>query len=346
MKKLTVTALVLVILIGAGYYSLSRKPVRVDDPLVTGVHYVGMAVTDLAQTARLYQQAVKLEAIDTERSLPPQLLEALQLSSVPTNTQLLRSSNAQLYVMQVEDNALRAPPLVHGPGIAHMCFQVAKTTDTYEQFLQGGATHIGSREMVQLNSRNPVEYAYIHDPDKIIVEVEHVDVAALALETPPKNDYRIRQIALATGNIDRLVAFYSALLETRNPRRLGRLLRLSGDKIDQVSGLTGSEIEMAWFQVRNMELEIAQFHSHAEQIAAQNTSPARLGYNLIMFDTRDVTAVREKVLMAGGQVVSTYQSEQGSETLLARDPDGNLIGFQSLSADSPFSARHFADNGI
>lgn len=78
---------------------------------------------------------------------------------------------------------------------------VAMTVSEVErsgQLLANGATPIGAEDLVQINPKRPVFYGYVHDPDDLIYEIKHVDVAALDLPTPPVNDYRIRQVAIST----------------------------------------------------------------------------------------------------------------------------------------------------
>ena len=188
---------------------------------------------------------------------------------VKVKTSLMKSVNGQLQLMEFTHTSAQGKAAhfvdANGPGIAHVCFQVNQTTDTYAKFLAAGSKAIGSQEMVQVNPKNPVYYAYVRDPDNIMVEVEHVDVAALNLSTPPSNDYRIRHISIATQNMERAIGFYSELLETQNPRRAGRLLKLKGEKVDAITGFEQSKLEMAWFQVRNLELELIQYHHPVPQ---------------------------------------------------------------------------------
>ena len=179
-----------------------------------------------------------------------------------------------------------------------------------------------------------------------MVEVEHVDIDKLDLPEPPKNQYRIRHVALATPDIDRAVKFYSKLLQEPKPRRLGRFWKLSGEKLDKVSGLPDSKIEMAFFQVRNMELEIAQYHSHPTQRPADPRPLDALGYNMIVFDVEDLAKARDHVVASGGDMVGEYEGLYDHKILFARDPDGNLIGFQTAPETSVISSQNFKDNGI
>lgn len=349
--KLTISTVILLLIVGFGtYYWLTIPPTQVKSPIIKGVHYVGMSVSNLSNSSDLYQKAFNVQTVgkETNGTLFDNHLIAPENALV--SSQLLKSANAQLRLMQFHQPSEHAMHAHHvgpnGPGIAHVCFQVNKNTQAYQTFLAGGATSIGSEEMVQVNPKNPVYYAYAYDDDKIMVEVEHVDVPKLNLPTPPKNDYRIRHVSLATNDMDRAVKFYSTLLETKNPRRAGRLLKLQGDKVDQITGFNDTKIQMAWFQVRNLELEIIQYYNPAPTTLSMPRPIDALGYNMIVFDVTDLEQVKNKIKTAGGTIVSEPVPADGGQIMYARDLDGNLLGFQTLPKHSLLSATNFKDNGI
>ena len=326
-------------------------PERPENPVVRGVNYVGITVSDIDKSSALFAEAFDLKAVQNTPNRSEPLIDNLAgRDGVEFKSRVLRSSNAQLRLMQFSSpsNQAKDTPYVEvkGPGIAHVCVQVDSETMAYDKFLDGGATTVGAPEMVQLSSRNPVHYAYARDHDNTMFEVEHVDIAALNLPEPPKNKYRMRHVALASPDIDRLVDFYSVLLEQKNPRRLGRWFAMSGEKFDMVSGLPGTKLKMAFFQVRNMELEIAQILSHPTETPATPRPIDALGHNMIVFDVSDMSAARQKLIQAGGTVVSEPAPMDGGQIMFGRDPDGTLLGFQTLDASAVLSAQNFKDNGI
>ena len=344
---LTATFIALAII---AYVLLSPKPsTRPANPLVTGVNYIGLTVNDIEATTALYRAAggmhVAADALPNMHFLQG-MGQQSNLALRANHTRLLRSANAQLLLMETQAKDAEPPTPVNGPGIAHICFQVDQATQAYQTLLANGSAAIGDPEMQQINSKNPVYYAYVNDPDGVLIEVEHVDVAALALDTPPKHQHRIRQISLATPNMQRLIDFYSVLLEEQNPRRIGRLMPLSGDMVDAVSGLAGSEIEMAWFQTRNLELEIIQYHSHPTTEAVPVKPADALGYNVIMFEVADINRVAEVLTALDAVITLAPTAIDDGQVMYARDPDNNLLGFQQLDVRSPFSAQRFKDNGI
>lgn len=348
MRKFLLVILIIVLSVGLWIMNSGVTP-RPEDAVIRGINYVGVTVSNLEQTTALYGDAVDLTTVD-ER--PLEGLSALINSdeNMDAMTRLMRGANAQIRFMQFaspSDAAMKTPKVeVNGPGIAHIAFQVAKKTEAYDRFLARGATPVAATtEMAQLNPRNPVQYAYARDGDQTMYEFEHVDIAKLNLDTPPKNNYRIRHVALATPDFDRAVKFYSVLLEQKRPRRLGRLKHLSGEMFDQVSGLEGAELKMAFFQVRNMELEIAEYVSHPTEIPSSPRPLDALGHNMIVFDVEDIAAAQDKLMAAGGTIVGEAKPMDGGMILFARDLDNNLLGFQQFPADSVFSSQNFANDG-
>lgn len=324
---------------------------RPENAIVRGVNYVAVTVSDLDKSTQLFADTVNLEAIDeSDLSEIPAANELLGREEFNANTRLMRSSNAQLRFIQFEGvpaTTARYPRIeVNGPGIAHVAFQVNKDTQAYGRFLEAGGKPVnGTSEMTELNPANPVTYAYARDANDTMYEFEHVDIARLNRAKPPKHNYRIRHVALATPNFTRAVNFYSVLLEQDKPRRLGRIINLQGDGFDSVSGFKDAKLKMAFFQVRNMELEIAQYISHPTKLPEQLRPLDAPGFSMIVFDVKDLAAARSKLVAAGGTIVSEAQPMDGGEIMLGRDLDGNLLGFQNVGEESVFSSQNFDDNG-
>jgi len=321
------------------------------DSVIIGVNYIGASVSDLERTGKLYRDAVDLQSVDQSVITEDALFDKLAgRTGVEAQTQMMRSVNAQVRFMNFANPSKEAMAAgsvdVHGPGIAHVCYQVNQTTNAYQKFLTGGAKHIGAKEMVQIRASNPVHYAYARDFDNLIAEIEEVDVTKLDLTKPPENDYRIRHVSLATTDMDRIVKFYSTFLGGQEARRAGNWFGLSGESTDKISGHKDAEIEMAWFQVRNLELELIQYYNPKPEPLAKPRPIDALGYNMIVFGVSDMEAARKRLIDAGGSVVSEPEAMDGGQIMFGRDPDGNLIGLQVVAKGSVFSSKNFKNNGI
>ncbi len=339
-----------IVLAGCGI--LGNTPEQELDDLIVGVHYVGVSVADVDKAARYYELAFEAERLgEDELALDGLPDELTPTAASGLRSALLRSANAQVRLMAFEGEGYAAPPShsavpVQGPGIAHVCFQAIDETKAYSRALAAGASPIGSEELVTLSSRNPVKYGYITDSNGIVTEVEEVDISQLDLPEPPKNSIRIRHVAFATPDLEAMTAFYSAFLGGQPPRRLGNWFKISGENVDAVSGIPGTEIEMAWFQLRNLEIEIAQYHSHPTDRPTEPRPLDAPGYNMVVFDVTDLDGARQRLLDAGGILLDDHGSLDGAPMIFGRDPDGNLIGLQALPQSSIYSAKNFADQGI
>ncbi len=350
MKLSTITLGAAFLLAACGGPQTSELP---EDSVIKGVSYVGATVSDLDKTAELYSSSVDLAVVDdTPIGENPLFDQLAGRDGVEADTRMMRSVNAQVRFMSFanQSEAAKATPHmdVQGPGIMHVCYQVDQETNAYDKFLAGGAQYLGDRELQQLNPMNPVFYGYSRDFDGLIAEIEQVDIAQLDLPTPPKNKYRIRHVALATPDIDRLIGFYSVLLGQPEPRRFGQwpFFRMGGEKSDKVGGLEGGEGQAAWFQIRNLELEMFEFHSHPTEDRETPRPIDAFGYNMIVLNVSDMAAARELFEKAGGTVVTEPGPMDGGEIMFGRDPDGNLIGLQTAPTDALVSSRNFKNNGI
>lgn len=316
--------------------------------VVKGVNYVGMVVSDLDRAEAFYSAADYQVVEETQLTGSAALDRLAARSDVTADTRMLRSVNAQLRLMRFGNSSslssYDAVP-VQGPGIAHVCYQVAQSTDTYQAFLDNGAEIIGDADLVQINPRNPVYYGYVKDIDGAVVEIEHVDVEKLNLPEPPTNLYRMRHVSLATPDIDRIVNFYSVLFDQPDPRRVGSKGGIGNEKTDSVSGLEGSKMRMAWFQVRNLELEIFQYVSHPTMPPETPRPVDAVGYNMIVLDVENLDAAIAKFLDAGGTIETDPETMDGGEIVFGRDPDGNIIGLQVAPADTVVSSQNFSGNG-
>lgn len=341
----------LCLLSGCSFLVFGEASERPDDAVIKGINYVTITVNDLDEATKVFGETVDLKMVD-ERAMSelPGAEQILGRENFTATTRLMRSNNAQLRYIQFDDaqpSRNKFPRVeVYGPGMAHVAFQVNKDTNAYSKFLATGAEPVnGTPKMTSLNPDNPVEYAYARDANQTMYEFEHVDIAKLDRATPPKYNYRIRHVALATPDFDRIVGFYSILLEQDQPRRLGRIINLQGEQFDSVSGFPDTKLKMAFFQVRNMELEIAQYTSHPTSLPDSPRPIDAPGFSMIVFDVQDLDAAKVLLLEAGGTLVSEAGPMDGGQMLVGRDPDGNLLGFQKIADESVFSSQNFDGDG-
>lgn len=312
-----------------------QKAVDSDGPLVKGISYIGISVSDIDRTAAYFKDAGGLLEVD-HSDLHGAALDRIAGKDVSARTRTLRSNSGQIRLMQFErpSAAARAAGIVpvQGPGITHVCFQSPDNKPIFPKFVAAGAKPLSrTGDLVQLRPDVPVKYAYLRDWDATMIEIEQLLLENLAF------DHRMRHVAIAAVDIDRTVAFFTKVLG-KAPRE--RRSNLVNKTLDTTANLDDLKLDVAWFQVGNLELEIWQYLNPAPKPASKARPLEALGHNMIVFEVSDPAAALMKLQEAGGVRVSAPSSMDGGEIAFGRDPDGNLIGlFRPGSDSSPFAVH-------
>jgi predicted enzyme related to lactoylglutathione lyase len=147
--------------------------------------------------------------------------------------------------------------------------------------------------------------------------------------------YRMRHVAIVVADIDRTVAFYTALLG-RQPRE--RRSNLVNKTLDVTSDLDNVKLDVAWYNVNNLELEIWEYLNHPVTAPVSPRPLEALGYNMIVLDVSNADMAAAKLVEAGGALIAKSAPMDGGRMAFGRDPDGNLIGLFEVEAGSPYSA--------
>lgn len=156
----------------------------------------------------------------------------------------------------------------------------------------------------------------------------------------------VHHVAMATGNIDRIVAFYT--------EHLGFDLIMDTEwadrpAIDEIVGLKNSAAKQAMLKAGNVFVEVFEYLSPVGKPGDPNRPAADHGYTHFCLDVTDIDAEYERLLGAG----MTFHcppaplSKLGSGKIRAiygRDPDGNLIELQEImDPEFLFSLQQLAD---
>jgi catechol 2,3-dioxygenase-like lactoylglutathione lyase family enzyme len=310
-----------------------------EGPLVRGVSYVGLSVRDLDRSAAFYRISAGLLEVDRSTVSRNSALEALAgRRRVTAATRLLRGGNAQIRLIHFDDPsaaALAAKPVpVQGPGITHVCHQSPASKPLYPRFVAAGATPVTrGGEPIRLVPEVPIRYIYARDPDGIMFENEIYET-----DPPPAFDHRLSHVAIAVADIDKTVEFYTALLG-RAPRE--RRSNLARPTLDQAADLDNVRLDVAWYTIGNLELEVWEYLNPPPSPQAQPRPLDATGYNMIVLDVADVDAAAAKLVQAGGKLETRPTAMDGGRIAFGRDVDGNLIGLFSAPPHSPFSSAHF-----
>ena len=137
-------------LTACGFGGGAQEPF-VPDTVILGVNYVGISVSDLDAAEDLYATSVDGEILNQDPvPLAGALASLAGRSGGEVETRLIRRTNSQVRLMSFPDRAAEVAAIpavpVEGPAIAHVCFQVADETNTYDRFLSAGAARIGAEE--------------------------------------------------------------------------------------------------------------------------------------------------------------------------------------------------------
>jgi catechol 2,3-dioxygenase-like lactoylglutathione lyase family enzyme len=314
------------------------KPNMVVDqttPVIRGVSYVGISVSDIDKTAEFYETTMNLKEVQRGKLSGMKGLNALAGGkTLSAETRLLRGENGQLRLMQFGSPSPQAKAAgmvpVQGPGVTHVCHQSPDSKPMFPKIVAAGAKPLSrTGDMVQLRPDVPVRYAYLRDRDGVMLEIEQLMQANLPF------NYHMRHVAMAVTDIERTVKFYTTFLGGE-PRE--RRFNLVNKTLDTTSDLDNVKLNVAWYQIGNLELEIWQYLNPAPKPAAGPRPLEALGYNMIVLDVSDVDAAAKRLLAAGGtmETRSPFPMD-GGRIAFGRDPDGNLIGLLSIPTTSPLS---------
>lgn len=310
------------------------RPVE-DGPVVKGISYIGISVSDLDRSAAYFATGGGLPEVDRS-DLQAGVLDRIAGKKVRAKTRTFRSNTGQIRLMQFDRPAAAARSAgivpVQGPGITHVCFQSPNSKPIFPGFVAAGAKPLSrTGDLVQLRPDVPVRYAYLRDADGVMIEIEQLLVDNLTF------NHRMRHVAIASPDIDRAVAFYGAVLG-KAPRE--RRSNLVNPTLDITADLDGLKLDVAWFQVGNLEFEIWEYLNPAPKPATEPRPLEALGHNMIVFDVTDPAAALDRLESAGGARVSKPSAMDGGEIAFGRDPDGNLLGFfRPGPGESAFSTR-------
>lgn len=305
------------------------------EPGIRGISYIGISVSDVDAATSYFTKGANLPEI-TRGDLSASVLSQIAGKPVAARTRTLESGSGRIRLMQFSNRSGAAAAAgivpVQGPGITHVCFQSPDSKPIFPGFVAAGAKPLSrTGDLVQLRPDVPVKYAYLRDGDGTMIEIEQ-----LLLDNLPFA-HRMRHVAIASIDIDRAVAFYTALLGVEPRERRSNLVNKT---LDTTADLDDLKLDVAWFRVGNLELEIWEYLNPAP-VASGGARPLEAyGHNMIVFDTADPGAALARVKSQGGKRVAAPSPMDDGQIAFGRDPDGNLLGFfRPASANSPFATQ-------
>lgn len=143
----------------------------------------------------------------------------------------------------------------------------------------------------------------------------------------------IHHVAISTGDIDRLIAFYRDVIGME-------LIKVSGwdagsEEVDAIVGLQGSSARAAKLKLGNAYLELFQYLTPEGTPQSPGRPVNDHGYTHFCLDVVDIDAEYERLSAAGMTFhcpppPSAKVGPGAQRSTYGRDPDGNVIELQEL----------------
>jgi len=314
-----------------------------------GVNRIGLNVRNLDQMLLFYESATGFEVVKHETVKDnPAADQVFGEPGVVYRTALLRAPNMLLELTEfsnVRQNAIRNMP-PQGPGMTHTCFQSRTEDSGYDKFVRAGLDLLTRGEgPIDLGGYG-VTYAYGYDPEGNMLEMEQLDEEVFRNQSPGEGQRSIAeqpmwmsQVAMATPDMERLVAYYAEVLGI--PPNRGKSYA-DNPRFDAVADIDDLELSAAWFDLDGpfKMLELWEYHTPPTPPSQTIRRPTSAGYTFSL-EVGDIEREYERLEKAG---VSFY----GKPAILgefwivfANDPDGNVYSLrQAVNPESVYSLRH------
>ena len=352
LKKGCLIALgVLLVLIIASYGLIQRRltqlapsPTIKESPTsIIGFNHIGLAVKDLDKMLSFYQGATNFELISREKIKDNEAANKLfGNDSISYEVVTLKSPNFLLELTQFDNQTdtiiEKMPPF--GPGMTHTCYQSATKNSGYDKFVKAGVEMLSrGDEPIDLGGYG-VTYAYAHDPEGNIMELEQMSDFVIWLKIDKdfseKHKMWMTQVAIMTPDIERLAAFYEEVYEIEPYRFNDYDTSEIGAKVINLDSVS---MRGAWFMLDGKEkkMELFQYKgAHPTPNTIYKRSPTELGYSFSI-EVLDIQKEYERLKTKGVEFLSKPQQLGKFWTVYANDVDGNVFSLRQ-AIDTAFSA--------
>ncbi len=154
----------------------------------------------------------------------------------------------------------------------------------------------------------------------------------------------IHHVAISTGNLGRLVHFYTDVLGFEIVTEIGWK---DNPQIDRIVGLQGSEADSVMLRTGNIYIELFQYHKPEGKQSDPQRPVSDHGYTHFCIAVEDIDAEYERLLAAGMTFHcpppgGNDSKEAPVRATYGRDPDGNVIEIQEVRDPNIRFALHRA----
>ncbi len=292
-------------------------------PPMLGLRAIGITVRDMNAVLRWYRSALRLDEL--RRFVMPAAAFGPDLLTAQTGTVEIVVAAAATGIMQFMAFSDGPPPRpiplgVPGPGYTHLCLQSPATDPALPKLMAAGMSLVSrcDERGVDLGGYG-IRYAYGHDPEGRMVEVE-------VLDRPARGESAwLCHLANVVHDHAGMMAFYTRLLGM-GPRNTAQ--QAEGPTFDAVAGIDGVAIRGAWFNPGGQELEVWHFTNPSGRAPTGRRRLDEIGYNAPLFEVAEIGAAVARLADLGAQLVGPVIDLGGWITQYAADPEGNLFGLQ------------------
>ena len=327
-------------------YELDVEATISDSPAsLLGVNHIGLSVRDLDATLAFYQAATGFKLIRREVVRNNSAADKLfGREGIEYEVAVLEAPNMLFEFREFSHN--RNVPIskmpVEGPGMTHTCFQTPSQLSGYDKFKRAGAEMLSRGDgPVDLLGQG-VTYAYGHDPEGNMVELEQLDPGPMGA-VPRKSewveqgmDMWMTQVALVTHDIERLADYYSKIMGF-NPYRTADIV--GRPTFDDATDVEDVEIKVMFFRMaeNTKSMEFWQYDNPQTMPFNGKREASELGYSYSI-EVGDIQAEYARMSELGVDFVSEPVLLGSFWRVYANDIDGNVFSLrQAVDPNSPYS---------
>ncbi len=314
---------------------------------IMGINHIGLSVKDLDAMLEFYRTASSFELVSREKVSGSKAADTLYgREGIEYEVAVLKAPNMLLELTQFKHNAEAEvsvmPP--QGPGMTHTCFQSPISDSGWDKFIAVGIEPLSrGGQPIDLGGYG-VTYGYAYDPEGNMVELEQLDGTILAragYDSAWQDEGEalwMSQVALATHDIEGLMAFYENVLGIKPYRTTEASNNVRMDEIVDIDDL---ELLGGWFKMNETSkvIEIWQYINPITEEFTGERDVTDLGYTFSL-EVGDIHAEVERLQNIGLEFVGAPVQLGGFWQAYTRDRDGNVFSLrQAVDADSQLSVR-------
>lgn len=318
-----------------------------DSSAIFAINHIGLTVRDLDRMVNFYQQVCGFKVL-SQQQIGSDMASAklLGIKNVSFKKVVLQAPNMLFELTEFQplrDSVIENMP-PEGPGMTHTCFQSPSWDPGYDKFIKNGIQPLSKGDHAIDLGGYGITYAYAHDPEGNMIEMEQLDQAILernGRDSALLADHPLwmTQVALISPDVDRLAAFYEKLLSKPLSRR-GEYK--DNIKLDSIANRDQLALKAIWINMDGPAkmMELMQY-IHPKTGPTKTQLPTDLGYHF-SYETTNIEGEFLRMKEMGVELISPPQDMGPYWAFYARDIDGNLFAMRQVKeANSPYSAKNF-----